>query len=405
MTNNIMPQYGSEQSDKHNAMNTQEEDQRQVCDERKAWRERQAERKLRSSAWLLDRASGGTGRLERSQLSTLPRPARCGWPLTVPSIRLYQGRAFISGTEHCANPWACPTCTPILRANRAQDVQAAAEYWQHDLTHAMAFVTLTIPHHSSDRLRDMTRLVSATWSSMRGSHQWRDYSDITGIRHYIRTMEITWSLEHGWHAHLHVLLLLDHTTDWDDLQAEIYARWSETLANIAPQRKQPSRQYGVTVEEVRVTPERVADYMCKTPDRYGIASEMTRGDRKQGRSRTSINPLQLLDDSTIGMLLAHGHDARALWCEYVDATYRLRSITWSRRIRQEAGLNSEALTDRQIIDSTVHAPLAIQLTNEQHHMLRTCPNIFAFILQKTETGEIPLALQIINECPPPSSRI
>lgn len=91
------------------------QDARRRSDDLRRWREEQYARRARSQAWLMDHESGGSGRLQSRQLRDLPRPARCGWPLTGTSIRLHDGKAYISGTERCVSPWACPICTPIIR--------------------------------------------------------------------------------------------------------------------------------------------------------------------------------------------------------------------------------------------------------------------------------------------------
>jgi hypothetical protein len=376
----------------------QQRDARRESNERRHWRERQYARKARSQAWLLDRTSNGSGRLECSQFADLPRPARCGWPLTGTAVKLHNGKAYISGAEHCASPWCCPTCTPIIRSRRAQDLRAVIDYWKQDDKHAMAFVTLTAPHQLADPLKDMTRLVSRAWSLMRGSQPWRTYSREAGIRHYVRALEITWNAKHGWHAHLHILLMLDHGFDAKAMRRGIYKQWSDTLERLDPTRKPPSRRHGVTVQTVAGDSLQIADYMSKTPDRKDIASELARADRKKTRDGASLNPFQLLDEPTINALGEQRDKARLLWLEYVDATYRLRSITWSKNIRREAGLSATAPTDQQIIDTAVYAPTAFPLSVAQHRMLRRNPSIRAYVLQKTETGEIPLALQIIDDC-------
>ncbi|KAA8821708.1 hypothetical protein [Bifidobacterium vespertilionis] len=146
---------------------------------------------------------------------------------------------------------------------------------------------------------------------------------------------------------------------------------------------------------------RLASYMSKTPDakdsgRYDLAREMTRADRKRARKTDGLNPFQFLDD-TQPLPSDTGASMRSLWLEYVDATSRRRSITWSRSLRRMAGLGAER-TDRQIIDDTLHSADAFAMDADEYRMLRHAPSIRAFVLQKTETGEIPLALQVIDAC-------
>lgn len=359
------------------------------------WREEQYARRGRSRAWLIDRAvreHGGAGR--GNGFVRPPRPARCGWALGVTGVRLHGGKAYMSGLEHCASPWCCPVCTPVIRARRARDLRDTIRYWQEDPAHSLAFVTLTIPHGPGDGLADMIALVGPAWSRLAGSQRWRRLREKKGIRHYVRSMEITWSPGNGWHVHLHLLLYLDQAHDSRELQESLRDLWARNVHALAPERRPPSKRHGVLVETAGQTDaDGLAGYLAKSPDRRDLASEMTRADRKHGR-KTSLAPFQFLDRPVIE---GFGKErAERLWCEYVDATWRHRTITWSRHLRAEAGLAGSEPTDRQIIDQTIHGIEAISLTHSECKALTANPNILSHVLQKTETGEIPLALDLID---------
>lgn len=368
-------------------------DVRHESESLRRWRQTQYARRCRSQAWLMDRVGHGR-QLTIGQLGALPRPARCGWPLTGVGIRLYEGRAFLHGAQHCASPWACPLCTPAFRSRRAQDLRHAVQWWQQTKdAHGLAFVTLTVPHSKSERLGALIDLVAGSWSRMRGSHAWRRLADRTGIRHHVRSMEITWSPTSGWHVHLHVLLFMKAMPDAKSLKAEIHALWSDAVHTLDPDRRPVSKRHGVIVEPVTDDGRLVAGYMNKTPDRRDIALEMTRGDRKQGRRAGSMNPFELLDDG----IDLNERTTRALWCEYVDSTYRRRTITWSRKLRTDSGLAGTEPTDRQIIDDAIHGTPVISLTAPAYRMLRRSPSIIAATLQLVEDGQVPLAETVIGQ--------
>lgn len=367
-------------------------DVRHESESLRRWRQTQYARRCRSQAWLMDRVGHGR-QLTIGQLGALPRPARCGWPLTGVGIRLYEGRAFLHGAQHCASPWACPLCTPIIRSRRAQDLRHAVQWWRQIGDHGLVFVTLTVPHSKSERLGTLIDLVAGSWSRMRGSHAWRRLADRTGIRHHVRSMEVTWSPASGWHAHLHVLLFTETMPDTKTLKKTIHTLWADAVHALSPDRRPVSKRHGVTVEPVTDEGLLLAGYMSKSPDRRDIALEMTRSDRKQGRRKGSLNPFEFLDDGTN----IDEPVARALWCEYVDATYRRRTITWSRRLRQDSGLNGIEPTDRQIIDDTIHGLPVISLDPPVYRMLRRSPSIIATTLQLVEDGQIPLAETVIRQ--------
>lgn len=160
-----------------------------------------------------------------------------------------------------------------------------------------------------------------------------------------------------------------------------------------PDRKPVSKRHGVIVESVTDEGLLLAEYMSKTPDKRDIALEMTRGDRKQGRRAGSMNPFELLDDG----IDLNERTTRALWCEYVDSTYRRRTITWSRKLRTDSGLAGTEPTDRQIIDDAIHGTPVISLTAPAYRMLRRSPSIIAATLQLVEDGQIPLAETVIGQ--------
>ena len=131
-------------------MTTGHVDTRRGSERLRRWRQQQYARRCRSQAWLMDRVGHGR-QLTIGQLGALPRPARCGWLLTGVGIRLHEGRAFLHGAQHCASPWACPLCTPVIRSQRAQDLRHAVRWW-HDTPpeHGLIILTLTIPHTKSE---------------------------------------------------------------------------------------------------------------------------------------------------------------------------------------------------------------------------------------------------------------
>ena len=366
---------------------------RSESENRRRWREARFERRRRSSAWLVDRAiseSGGTG--PGKPFAQPPRPARCGWPLGVTRVRVRGGRAFVSGLEHCASPWCCPVCTPVIRAERAGELRAIMERWTSRPPHSLAFATLTVPHEAGDPLDGLVGLVSRSWSRMRKTRGWDPLRQAGRIAHYARAMEATWGARHGWHVHLHVLLFLETPADPSLLQDAMLPLWAGAVGSLDPARGKPSKKRGVLVETVASSPERLAGYMSKPPDHAGMASEITRADAKNARAG-GLSPFQLLDPPVIASL-GPGR-ARALWLEYVDATYRKRSITWSRRLREEYGTGPER-TDEQIIARAMPGEEAIALDPAEYQRLAANPNILSHVLAKTETGEIPLAETLIQ---------
>lgn len=354
-------------------------------EQRRAWRRRQWERRNRSAHWLLQEAveaAGTTGTPVRPD-----RIARCGTPLGRPVIQLIDGRASITGLEHCASPWACPICAPVIRARRAQDLQQAADHWA-DAGHGLLFATLTRPHTRTEPLDENMDTVTRAWARLTASQRWRAIRRAHRIRHWARTLETTWTPTAGWHTHIHLLLYTDTPhPDPDRLHTDLHHLW-DTLATTNGTRH-VSKRHGVLILPVTHTPHAIGAYMSKPPDHIG--DELTRMDAKQGR-RDSLAPFQLLDTDT----LPDPGQARRLWLAYVHATRGQHSITWSRRLRGDLLDHPDQPTDRQIIDTTRTGTPVLPLTPATYRKLKQTPDLLSHILTLTETGETPLAQQLTN---------
>lgn len=252
------------------------------------------------------------------------------------------------------------------------------------------FATLTRPHTKTAPLVTGMDMIGGAWMAITASHQWRTIKQAYGIRHWARSLEITWNPRSGWHVHIHMLAFTDEPhTDCKAMQVDMLDLWNRQLERQGS--RQAGKRHGVIVLPVTTTPARVGGYMSKPPD--SIGSEITRMDNKTSRKH-SIAPFQLLDPDTIDQLGAS--TAQRLWLEYVNATRGQRSITWSRKLRSELVSTIER-TDQQIIDDTTHGTDVIDILASQYRQLKRSPSLMAYIMSRIETGEIPLAEDIIND--------
>lgn len=352
------------------------------------WRSQQWTRRNQSSTWLISRAR----ELDpHARFVRPPRPARCGWPLGRTTIRLHDGTAHIHGLEHCASPWACPICTPMIRTERGRDLRDAIRAWIGQ-GHGLILLTLTRPHTTDESLTHSLNTINTAWGKITGSHAWRALRQQDMFTHWVRSTEITWNPDHGWHAHLHVLLFTDDPTpSTTAIRTTVIGLWNDAMTALGEQR--PSRRRGIDVTIIDQHPELIGDYLTKPPDHHNIASEITRGDNKHARKKNGINPFQLLDPSTRARI-GEG-TCKRLWIEYVESTRGRRSITWSRNLRASL-LATREKTDEQIINANVNADDIIFLPPALYRRLKRQPTLLAAVLDKTSTGEIPLAIELAN---------
>ena len=73
-----------------------------------------------------------------------------------------------------------------------------------------------------------------------------------------------------------------------------------------------------------------------------------------------------------------------------------RSITWSRKLRDDLLGMGEEPTDRQIIEDTTGGDEILDIPATTYRQLKRTPTVLAFVMSRIETGEIPLAIDIIN---------
>lgn len=373
--------------------------------EAQEWRRLRYTRRQRSSSWLISHARQEVGLAPVASGVTATddewvrplRPARCRWRVAE-GIGVHGGPdqpAHYSGTERCASIWACPVCSAVIRSERAADIQQAVETWQ-GRGGAVAFVTLTLRHTSSEALADTLDGVLKSWQRTISGAPWLRWRDRLGIAGMIRAVEVTWGEEAGWHPHAHVLLLLDTTPTPDMLagfESWLYARWSQRVTEAGC--GMPTRLRGVDVRMAGTDGTVVAQYLAKIqevtpPTRSRIGAEMARHDLKSVKKAGRFMPFELLD--------APADDDRAyrLWTEYVVATRGRRAITWTRGLRDLVDLDEER-TDDEILDDTEQSELVLTIPGRTWDtLIRSDPDRMAAILEAVEIENVDAAMQLAS---------
>lgn len=368
------------------------------------WRRLRFARRQRSSSWLIGAARADEGLPKDAEGEVRagdpawvrpPRPARCRWRVAeAVSVHGGGGPAHFSGTERCASIWACPVCSAVIRGNRADDIQEAARIWQEERKGTILFLTLTLRHQSSDALADTLDAVLKGWKGLISGAPWLRQRARLGISGYVRSVEVTWGEENGWHPHAHALLFLDEAPSTDavsDFESWIHGRWTEQCRKVGA--GLPSKLRGVDLRVAGSDGLVVAQYLAKTQEearkvtsKDRIGAEMARFDLKNGRSGR-VMPFQLLDAN------ADDRRAFALWIEYFKATKGRRAITWARGFRDELGLGLEK-SEQEIVDEAEKSELLFSILGYLWDEIRTDHIRMAAILEAVEFGNIEAAQQL-----------
>lgn len=270
-------------------------------------------------------------------------------------IRLSSNGIGVAGVMRCGKT-ICPACGPRIAAVRRHDIQLAVDSWREQ-GNTVLMMTLTLRHSRADRLKDLTSAISKCWRASTSGKSWmRDRRDF-GVQHTIRAWEEKWSIENGWHAHVHVLIFVaapagseQVATAVSGLLPSFFARWQSTA--VAEGLRAPLMDgqdlHEVTGDEAGKA---MGDYFAKqsagTADKTAedMAWEMS---NPNGKARgDSFTPGEILE-------LAEGGDPmmQALWSEYEDAMKGRRTISWSTGLRDALCIEPE-LDDQAIVDEEI----------------------------------------------------
>jgi hypothetical protein len=241
--------------------------------------------------------------------------------------------AGVIGVETCSSMWSCPVCAAKIGIGRRDEVVAGLQKWRSiSPHHQVAFMTLTFRHNSTQSLEFLWDSLSIVWRRLQQGRPWQRIRQHYGIRSTIRAVEITHGAN-GWHVHLHVALLLVDHTNLENLESEIYGRWSYLLSDLGL-----SALPGIGVDVRRSYDESgLGQYMTK------VAQELTGGALKTGKtSRTPFAILAALAERTS----EDPHRDRALWTEYMTVSKGRHGVVWGTGLRDY--LNIIETTDEQL---------------------------------------------------------
>lgn len=271
------------------------------------------------------------------QVTKLDRVRKCGRVPVAGWVSLKSGengeRASFGSLCTCASVWACPVCAAKISARRSADLE-------HVLSHAVAeqktisMVTLTMRHNAGHRLKDLWNALSSSWQAIVSGKRWAKIKAELGLVGFAKAVEITHG-EHGWHVHLHAVLISDNAPS-ETVQAYFFSKWKNALARKGLDcLSGPGMQWDVAKND-----QAIARYVTKLGG--SLAKEATLGAFKKGR-HTSRTPFQIAED------FAQTGDVEdvCLWLEYEKVSRGRRAFTWSKGIREWAGLLREK-TDEEV---------------------------------------------------------
>jgi hypothetical protein len=243
------------------------------------------------------------------------------------------GRAYLTGLQTCGSVWVCPVCSGKIADHRKAEVKRALQI-HRDRGGGVLFTTFTASHHHMP----LARFQDALGAAQRDLYADRGYKQLCeklGVVGTIRSVELPWSPEHGWHAHFHGLAL---TSTEDPAAARLLSRflkrrWPEILRRHG---LQASRRRGVVVKDASWDAEEYIAKFERGRD-WDVDAELTMGNRKHG-GRRGLSPWDLLRIAGGAAGRIEPDRAAGLYREYASATFRRHWMQWSPGLRSLLGL-------------------------------------------------------------------
>jgi hypothetical protein len=206
-------------------------------------------------------------------------------------------------------------------------------------------VTLTMRHRRDHALDECWDALSDAWAAASGrSRGVRTAKQAAGVQGWVRRVEATWGARHGWHVHVHALVLLQAPGELDALGAAMYRAWELRLRKVG---LTPIRDQGgldVRLLDSGQALAEVGNYVGKGAyESSERAALELAGSGKLGRAG-NLTPWGILDAARRG-----DRQAAALWAEWERASLGRRALTWSHGLRDELGLGDD-VDDDDLVD-------------------------------------------------------
>lgn len=241
-------------------------------------------------------------------------------------------KAFYSGLNVCASVWTCPVCAAKISERRKLELEQAFKQHQSQKGH-IGFLTLTFKHSRTDKLDDILQRFTKALSNFRSGKRYNNLRKRMGMLGSIRSFEITYSNNNGFHPHVHIAIFYTNVVDLKDIQKEMQVLWFNACNKVGL----------FTLDEIGCKlkyGKSFSDYLAKHGN-WNIESEMTKSNVKKGK-KESLTPFDFLRkyyETENDMYLG-------LYREYARATKGKLQLAWSKGLKAQFIIEDK--TDEQV---------------------------------------------------------
>ena len=234
-----------------------------------------------------------------------------------------EGTASYLGTVSCNRRSGCEHCGPRLLAEDAELVEALVKDHGYKRT---VMVTFTVRHWPGLPLKPLRRGVADAFRGMLQHREWRKRDCLRHVQ-LVRALEVT-DGPHGWHPHLHVLLLLEAELSDEalaSLEAMVAKLWRTTVARTMGPAYRPTLSRGADVSRCYR-----ADYLTKLGLEVADAGQSKRARNVKGRTYWQLRTDWIANGK-------HVHDQGATRIrEYLAGMLGARVVTWGDGLKARA---------------------------------------------------------------------
>ena len=247
--------------------------------------------------------------------------------------------ARLTGVVTCGSVWTCPVCSARVAEHRREELERGMKAHVAAGGHAY-LLTLTFPHERDLPLAEADRLFSKALQKFKNSKRFKRVSKLYSRQGSVRSLEITWGPEHGFHVHTHDLIFAAPGLDTDQAAVdELRSAWIGALDKVGLAPKSKLEWMWKHALDLRGG-QHAADYIAKfgRDAKWGIVAEVTRSHAKIGMREICgheghVTPFQLLAWAGAG-----DAEAAQLFREFADVFKHKRMLSWSPRLKAKLGL-------------------------------------------------------------------
>lgn len=269
-------------------------------------------------------------------------------------------------TYHCGNVWLCPVCQSLIAARRGNEVQQMVD-WAMAQGKQIVHLTYTASHTASLPLVKFGQALQAAYQAWRKSRPIARMADSVGMRMdglgmpAIKVVEFTHSFEHGWHKHIHIVMVADCGVDVMAYQSMMKEQWVIACINHGLCAGDAGSRADLLAHGLHVEVAKDAQSAAKF-GKY-ICKELCNQSVKVSRADDGIMHRTVYQLAAEMMIAEHDGDyaqaarIRDAIAEYALYTKGLHQMDWSNGLKSAVGIvdraDEELVEDEQDTAQTV----------------------------------------------------